>query len=489
MSRQQSPVVLDRGLAARGLAWTSGAAGLTKLVLPIASAVMIARVVGPRVLGVVALLSLVLTVSEMVRDAGLTMTYLADRKLDDHRERLYMTLGLVGGILWTAVLLASAHLVAWLFAEPNLAWALQWTSAVLLINGIGTIPRAKMLRAGQLKQSGAIDGVSAATGFGVALAFVRSGLYLEGLIAQLLAGSIVASALTFRCRPVWPGPVTLTAARPVLSMSRSVLAANSLNNLFLLSDIFVVQRLLGSTETGLYSVAKNIAYKPAEVVSFPLARTLLAAYSQALDEPGKLGRVFARSIAATILLVTPIYLILGALAEPLITILYGPRFRGAEQVLVVFSVYLAARSLGTLGGSALVPAGKVKLVIYAWLPCLLATAAGVFWLRGDFGAVGIAWAYTVGAIVVYGLVLLLALKFTSPTPKDLLRVRRATAVTLTTAVVVLAIQVLPLPPLGRAALTVAAGPVVQWAGIGVCLQGHPLAFFSLDGPIRFWRTL
>lgn len=364
---------MDRGTFAKGLAWTMIVNLINKAIFPLVS-IIISRLLGPGPLGAFAVLSTIMAISEIFRDAGITQTFLADQEMDQAKARSYTALAVLMALIPALMLLGAKDWLAEVLELPELSSSLWVAAFALVANGLATIPRAQMLREAKIKELAIIDLISGGTGILLTIALVLAKFAFWALVIQLAYCSVLTLWLSHRQSPVhrlvWDGKAILESFR----RTGSLLAANALNNLFLMADVFVIRRLLASNILlGLFGQGKNIAYKPGDFVTFPLTRMLIVAFSQSASDHAKLSRAVAKSLTATIMFVTPVYLILVFAAEPVIALLLGTKFAGSAPVLSAMSIFLAFRTVGTIGGTALVSYGKAKLTLVAQVVCLVVT--------------------------------------------------------------------------------------------------------------------
>lgn len=371
---------MDRRAFTQGLAWTVAVNLINKAIFPLFS-IVISRILGPGPLGAFAILSTILMISEIFRDAGLTQTYLADKDLDRKGIGSYVGLAIVMALLPALVLVFARGWLAEVLSLPELPSSILVMFLALMCNGVATIPRAQLLKEAKMRDLAIIDLISGGTGLILTIILVLMGFAFWALVIQMLYCSALTMILSLRAAPLPGMNLERNLLLATFRRTAALLAANALNNIFLMSDVFVIRRLFASDALlGVFGQGKNIAYKPADFVTFPLTRMLIVAFSQAAGEKERLARAFGRSVAATMLFVTPIYLLLMLAAKPIIGILLGPKFAGSAPILAVMSVFLAFRTLGTIGGTALVSDGKAKLTLWAQVAGLSATVIALVWL-------------------------------------------------------------------------------------------------------------
>lgn len=487
-SSSTEQVAIDKDEATRAIGWTMVFAVITKLCFPLIG-IYIARALGPIQLGMFYVLNNIVQFSEVLRDAGLQQTFLAESGMDEKKEASYHFVAMVAGIIPMAILSAAAPWVAATMKVPEYVWALPLVSLVCLINGFATVPRAKMLRAGRIKRQGAYDLIGATIGLTTAVSLVFAGAGFVALIAQMLIASLWAMGIAtyqFRVRSIH---FSTDAFRTVGKKSLAILGANGINNLFLFGDQFVIGKVLGSQASGYYGAAMNLAMKPAELFAFPMTRTLMVAFSQSSVDKERLNRIFGRAIVAAILAVLPIYAFLAIFSSPIIEILLGPKFAISASLLTLLSLYLSCRVLGNISGHALVPAGKHFLTLYPWIGCIVVTSGMLMWAAPRHDVWSFAIAFAVGAVFVYVSLLIIAIRYCAPPKTERSRIFRAALVLIFSAAVMIGLRFLPIDPKIGLGLAILLGPFVHLGLIGTFIAGQTLKYLNPRGLKQLWNDL
>jgi O-antigen/teichoic acid export membrane protein len=270
--------------------------------------------------------------------------------------------------------------------------------------------------------------------------------------------------------------------------SRALLGANVLNNLFLLTDIFVITKMVGATASGLYNTAQNIAYKPLDLILFPLGKTLMVAFGQTKD-PARLAEVYWRSINAIVLLLLPLYAFIALNSSGLILLLLGEKFAGGIPVLTVLCLYLASRTLGSISGNALVPIGRHAWTLYPWALALVITTVGVVLVAPHPTLMGIVWSFTAGAMGVYFSIFGLAAYWLRPGKQGVNGLLKATLASGTSCALMLGLHYWPAPPIVRLLASLPFVGIIHLAVAGLILERDAVVFVSPSGLRRLYRAL
>lgn len=483
----ESPAPLNKKSATKAFAWSVVVATVVKLGLPFISIFFITRVLGPDQLGIYYIVSMIVQFSEVIRDAGLTQTYMADPEMNPKKEGSFHFVSVFTGLIQTLVLIAIAPWMAQIFGLPELRYALPLISAISLINGFSSIPRAKMMRAGQIVYATTTDLVGAVLGLTTAVIMVSSGSNFVALVFQMLVSASFSLIVNTVKYPVKSFNANIQAFRDVGRRAAAVLAANGLNNLFLFSDQAVIGKFIGSLGSGYFGMAANLAYKPADLMVFPLTRTIMVAFSQSAVDHVRLARIYARALSVAILFVLPMYVVMALFAEPIIVTLVTSKWLGSVPVLVSMCIYLSFRVFGNISGYALVPAGKHYLTFYPWLGCLAITGTALYFVIPQKQLMPIVWSFTAGAVFVYGTLTILGLIHCKPAPADMGRIKKALAATALFAAFATAISFLPMPGLPKLILVLVLGPVLHLLGIGTIFARKAFEYLSLSGVKRLYH--
>jgi O-antigen/teichoic acid export membrane protein len=519
-SNVQPRITLDKTSASKAVMWSVVYAGISKLVFPLAG-IYITGVLGKEQVGIFMLIMTIVNFSEVIRDAGLTQTYLAEPQMDMKREGAYFGVAILSGLVPAVLLFLCSGVLAAFFKIPDLVWALRLVAGVMLVNGLSTIPRAKMLKDGHIKLSGLFDVIGGGIGLAIAIVLVYSGAGFISLLLNFIFVAVYGLVVNWFRYPVRTVSFSIEAFRMVGRKSLAVLAANGINNLFLFADHTVINQFAGTGSNGLFGVAANLAYKPMDLFIFPLTRTLMVAFSQATLDMERLARVYARSLIVAIMLVLPIYAFLALYAEPILVLLWQEKFRDSIPVLQAMSLYIGCRVLGNISGNVLVPAGKHYQTLYAWivaaalaavlivlvvrtplpnpLESLLIPISSMTWVQ--YGLVNsgpfpnpallmpIVWCFVIGAIFVYGAIVAIGIRTCPPAKPERQRLLLSICVLATSSLVMIGMRFLPILPSYQLLIAILTGPIVHLMLIGTILEKKPFTYINRSGPKRLWSEL
>jgi O-antigen/teichoic acid export membrane protein len=478
---------LNRGDVARGFGWNIAFSFVNKAFFPLVG-IVIARILGPEEMGIYVTILTILNVTEIFRDAGLGVTFIADRSAEDH-EGTYMTLSIAFGLAIGGLLFVFRGSLGELFGMPQLNWGLAMAALAVGMNGLATVPANKLQKLARFRDAGLADTAATLLSYGVALPLVFSGYGFVGLVWQLVSRTVLF--LAFTCALARPRPPVWNSGegKRILRLSSAAMLNNLAYTVYTLGDKALIAKLFGKSAAGYYGVAYNVAVKPLDFITFPLGRTLLVAFSQASDDRARLAQVFCRSMAAVLLISVPIYGFFAVFSEAIIVGLYSERFAGAVTPFALLSGYLFCRSFGNLSGNAVFALGKPGLNVASWAPGYLVAAVGFLLMGASRSLDSAALWITLGAAAAYGANTAAAFWLLRPADRDLERIGTALLIGSASVLAMVVADQAPWSVWVRLPIGLAAGAATQLALIGKAYGTGWASAFSKAGLKSIWSAM
>ena len=287
----------------------------------------------------------------------------------------------------TISLLSSAALYAgaW-FAAPAFATTLGAPDAVGVIRLLclavlidGTTAAAAQLVNREFRQGTqlVVDNCNLALTCTTTISLAVAGFGPWSLAWGTLVGNTLSALVLFRLAALWPRPgFDRSQIRALLAFGLPLAGASLLVFAMLNIDYVITGWLLGAVALGSYFLAFNLASLPVNVFSVVVRRVSFAAFAQAQDDSesrhAALGRFIGLLAAATL----PTCALLGLLALPLVTILYGQQWAASAAALQFLAVLAAVRVVGELARDYLAGAGFPHRAMWlqaGWVTALAAT--------------------------------------------------------------------------------------------------------------------
>lgn len=383
---------LERTLV-RAIAWT-GAATWVAQFLSWVTTIYVARILSPGDYGLFAMATVYLGLVSLVSDFGIGSAVIVLRELEGSAVAELNTISVIVGFLCFAVSCVFARWLGAFFASSTLPLVVIVMSLACLIASFRVIPESLLQRQLRFKLLAHVDALKATLQAIATTVAAVAGMRYWSLVIGYLVGTAVGTIITLafqRHHFAWPNP---RALRPALTLSRDLLVTRTGWYLHSNSDFLIAGRVLGEVPLGVYRLAWSISNIPVDKITAMVVRTSQAFFSTAQKDYASLRRYLLGLTEGLALLTIPTSVGLVLVADPLVQLALGPRWRGVVLPLQLLSLYASVRSLTPLippilnvtGNSAFLARNTV------WVSVILPVG---FYLGSRWGAPGIAAAWVI----------------------------------------------------------------------------------------------
>lgn len=327
---------------------------LVQQVLSFVIFLVLARWLSPHEFGLLAIAHLMVLFTRMAVLDALAMPVVRSPEIED---RLYdwlftlctvVSLGVAGGMV----------LLAWpmarFFGAPDLTGVLVGMSLSVVLFGLGRAHDARLLRDGNFRVMAIRSLCSVSAGGVVALWLAARGAGAMALVAQQVVMGVVALLVALiaewrHWRPRWHWSAELL--REHRDETRRIGLNACVNYANTNGDAALVSVLLGPYATGLYNLAKRVLSAAYLVIASSLSRVGVSLFVQHQGDPAALAQAYRRVLGWTLLLLAPLYALVSLIAEPLVVIAFGERWRESASLFGWLSVAYVSQAAFWLGQS------------------------------------------------------------------------------------------------------------------------------------------
>jgi polysaccharide transporter, PST family len=411
--------------AVRGASMTLATQGL-RILLQMATLVLLARLLTPRDFGLVAMVTAVIGVADLVRDFGLSSAAVQSKDLTDgERTNLFWAnLGL--GTACTLVVLAAEPLIVRGYGEPRIGPVVLALAGVFVISGANTQFRSDLTRRMRFLALSMSDVAAQATGIVVAVVLALDGAGLWALVAQQLTVAVTALVIN-----VWnvrwlPGlPQRQVSLRRFFRFGGNLFSTQLITYLTKNIDNIALGALYGPVPLAFYGRAYQLLMVPLNQINAPMTNVALPVLSRVQHDDATYQRYVQRAQLVAAYLTTTLFAAAAGLAVPLVDVLFGPRWSAVAPIFAVLAVGGVFRSVAQIAYWVYLSRGKTgeQLRLILWTrPFMIAIIlAGLPW-----GAIGVAVGHSVAYFLFWLVSLITVGRAASVDSRSLLRnARRA----------------------------------------------------------------
>lgn len=330
---------------ARGVLWLSGAKFVVNL-LGLASTLVLARLLTPEDFGLVAIATTLITIMASVTEMSLSAALIHHKDPTDEHFHSAWTMNALRAILLGGVLAAAAPFVAEFYKDARLQPVLLLLALSVCLGGLNNPKQVVLTRKLEFWQEFAVLVSQKLAGFvvGVSMALIFKSYW--ALVGAAIATQVVGLIVSYCVVPFRPKP-SFAKTRELWSFSVWVTLSYVVNTINWKLDHFLIGTYISPKALGVYTVGDNLASLATRETIGPLEAALFPGLRQVADDPARLQRAYLRAQGLITMVALPIGFLVGALAEPLVNLVLGPKWTEAVFIVQVMACVYALLTLNS----------------------------------------------------------------------------------------------------------------------------------------------
>jgi O-antigen/teichoic acid export membrane protein len=355
---------------------------------------ILGRLLDPKDFGLVGMVTAVIGGLSLFKDFGLsTATVQRDTVTHEQLSTLFWINVLVGAVLGV-LSLAIAPVLAIFYHEPRVAWVAAVMAAGFLFNGACIQHSALLQRQMRFVTLAVIDTISLLVSTALGLWMAVTGYGYWALVGIVVSAPLISAVCLWLATKWVPGRPRMQAG--VRSMMRFG-GMTTLNGLIMYVAYNVEKVLLGrfwgETALGIYGRAYQLTNIPTDNLNSATAGVAFAALSRLQDDPDRLRRYFLKGYSLVLALTLPITIACALLADDLILVLLGPKWKDAVPIFRLLAPTILIFAVINPFGWLLVSMGKIVRSLKISLVLAPLVIAGYI-VGLPYGPKGVAFAYS-----------------------------------------------------------------------------------------------
>ena len=339
-------LVKDIGTRAVSGGFVTIAAQAAKVVLNLAAAAVLARLLSPKEFGLVGMVLGITGLVGLFKELGLsTATVQRDTITQQQVSNLFWVNVIVSGLL-TVISFGIAPWAARFYHDPRVAGIMMVLSLTFVLTGSTVQHQALLARQMRFRVIAMIDVTSMFVGFAFACGLAKLGFSYWSLVAQQLVYAVSSLLLTWfysKWRPSLPS--RNSGVLPMLSFGAHLTLADFIGLLMINSDAVLIGRVFGAEPLGLYTRANVLLQRPLQQIYIPINSVLTPVLSRLQSDSERYRRSFLRAYTAMALITFSFAALCLALASPMVLVILGPKWEGVIPLFSAFSVAAIALPL------------------------------------------------------------------------------------------------------------------------------------------------
>ena len=263
-----------------GLKWSF----LDQIVLQVVFVVFsifLARILNPSDFGIVGMITIFSGFAALFIDMGFGTALIQKQDVSEDYFSSVFWLNLTLGVLLYLFFFFLAPYLALFYNEPKLVLLVRITCMSFVINALTSIQHFLLIKNLQFKKKVIFNWVSMIFGYVVAFILAKKGFGYWALVFMTLSSAIVNSFLLWISSSWRPKFIFHWAKiKELSSFGLNVLGDTSVNYWSRNYDNFIIAKMLGSTELGIYTRAYSLMLLPLKNITSVISKVMFPAFSK-----------------------------------------------------------------------------------------------------------------------------------------------------------------------------------------------------------------
>lgn len=363
--------------------------------------IALARLLSPADFGLMALLSVFMSLAKVFSDFGLSASLIQRKTITEDDETSAFALNIGVGLALASLLVAISPIVASFYAQPVLGPMLAVLALTVLASSFCLVQMALLSRDMQFKKIAMVGTSSTLISglVGVMLAYMGKGVW--SLVGMNLATSVVQVLMYWRLSDWRPrGRVRRSSISSMWSFSSYLLYIRTIGTVYQNLYTAVIGKVYSPDVLGLYSKANSLRMLPAGILTGMVNRVAFPLFSKYQDDKPFLLRRIRQIIRVTLIFSAGGLSLLAVMADPLIPLVFSEKWRPSVELLRILCFAGVFYPIHALYLMALQAQGHSKLN-FRIENTKMALGICVLALVYDRGVTVLAWSVVALTIVSY----------------------------------------------------------------------------------------
>jgi len=371
-----------------GVGWSAADAFLSQGVSFIVG-IILARLLSPSEYGLIGIVSIFTAVLISIVDTGFSNALI--RKNDASQEdydTMFIT-NLVMSVVLFIVLYLCAPSISLFFKRPELTELTRVTGLILIIQAFSLVQNTILTKRIDFKTKTKVSLISAISSGVVGISLAYNGFGVWSLVGQILSRQLLYTIFLWIFNKWLPKfKFSIESFRYMWGFGWKLMLSGLLSNIWNQLYQVVVGRFYSPATLGQYTRAKEYANIFSSNLTTIVQRVSYPVLSEVQSNKDRMVAAYRKVIKTTMFITTITMIFMGAISEPLIYCLIGPKWSLSATYLPLICISMSLYPLHAINLNMLQIQGRTDIYLYleiikkiiAVLPLCLGIFVNIYWM-------------------------------------------------------------------------------------------------------------
>lgn len=326
--------------------------------------IILARILMPKVYGVVAIASVFITFSNIFVQNGFSTALVQKKEVDDKDLSSVLFFSLATSTILYLLIFLIAPIVSRFFNMPELKSVIRALSLILFLGAFNSVQLAIVRRKMQFRINFLASSIAVIISGSIAVVLAYKGFGVWALVVQQIMYYIVVSIVLSRLvRWKIKAIISINSLRELFSFGWKVLVLGLVDELFAEFRTLVIGKQFSSSMLAYYNRGKQFPNIFVKSTNGAIQAVLLPVMAQQQENVVAVKSMTRRAIKTGSFVVFPMMMGLAVIAEPLVSILLTDKWLPCVFYLQIHCFIYALWPITTTNQQALYALGRSGLVL------------------------------------------------------------------------------------------------------------------------------
>lgn len=383
-----------------GLKWTFIDQILSQIIFLVFS-IFLARILTPSMYGIVGMVTIFSNFAILFIDLGFSAALIQKKEVTPAHFSSVFWLNLGIGVFMYSLFYISAPFISTFYNQPELIVLIRIICLAFIVTSFSSVQANILIKELQFKKKVIINWIAMLIGYLVAFVLAYQGYGVWSLVMMTLTTSILNTIL-YWIASKWV-PLFIFDWKKIKELSNyglNFLGDSSVNYWSRNFDNFIIAKVLGSTDLGIYSRAYSLMLLPLRNITTIVTKVMFPAFSQKQDDIQLLKKYYLNIIQYIALITFPLMIGLSLVSKEFVLLFFGNKWSAMIPILSILSGLGAIQSIISLNGLIYNSLGKVniafKVSVLSNIVLIIAFTIGV-----NYGIIGVSYGYLIASALLF----------------------------------------------------------------------------------------
>ena len=379
--------------AVRGIGWTA-AESVLKYGVSFVVGVILARLLSPDEYGLIGILTIFITVFEIIIDGGFINALIRKQNAKEIDYSTVFFTNLVLSIFMAGVLFFSSDLIASFFKRPELIPLMRVMCSIVIINALSLVQKARLTKLLDFKTQTKVSLIAAICSGLIGVWMAYNGFGVWALVAQQLSNAGITTILFWLFIRWFPKfQFSIGSFKEMWGFGWKLMLSGIFNSVSSQLHQVVIGKVFSPATLGQYTRAMQFGNIFSANITTVVQKVTFPVLSEIQDDSTRLKSAYKKVIKLTVFPTFLCMMCLAACSKPLILLLLGEKWMQASYLLQILCFTMMLYPLHALNLNAIQVMGRsdltLKINIYKNLliifPIIIGLIFNIYWmLIADF---------------------------------------------------------------------------------------------------------